>query len=895
MIKQIGNNNFPSESEFYPFQKPRETESPLSGSQSPKLTPRGSDFQCDVTEMYTRLFAAQQTTDFISSTEVDALYDANPKIHKTRDAAALRDRKFTAEVIDDDSIPVFDLVSEVVEESKLYVEPLRIIDFKQEFFPSSTCTSFLVQWENLSVRDATWESSHFISGYPKLLQDFLQRRSEQGDSVEFFRAMENVKNLKGFLDDRKQEDVAVETPEDHQRANDPTLPAAEAIQSRIEKDRALIDAFVSNKLIEAYGRCGSAALARQIFDDETWPKDALSWQVMLVAYSRNGHLREAQRVFESMPHRGLNSWTAMLNLYARNGQLERAMDLFARMPTHDVVCWNSVLAAHAANGHIEEAGEIFERAMPRRDTASWNTILAGFGQNDNVEQMEWIFHEMPQWNLVSWNAKLAAYAANGYLEETRWVFDSMPETDLFSWNTLLSAFAQGGSLQRARSIFDTMPERDLVSWTALITEFAKSGHLVQSRALFDEIPERNLVCWNAMISGYCQNGSLSQAQALFDEMPQRDLVSWTAMIAAYGENGHLSKAKEMFDRMPHKGLVPWITMLSSHAHSGDLSTARVMFESMPHHNLVAWNVIISAHAQAGHLQQTRKLFAAMPQRNLVSWNAMLLACSQHADSPRESRAVFDGMPQHDLVSWNAMLGAYSRLGHVEDARCLFDSMRRRERLDLVSLNVMLAAYTQRGHISEALLLFNGMAQQDIHSWTNILAVYAQAGHLELVLAFFQRMPEHDTVSWNVLLASHCYTTGRFKSSTVLDKTLETSSTMRLTQVPDGACFVSLLSAYSSQGKVFDAMRVFRSMVVDFELQPCKQHYSCMVDVLSRAGRLDDVQDLVDSIPFVPDASDSRCLLANCRNQSANLGYLKPPSEFEEGASFVLLANAYKSV
>ncbi|EFJ15435.1 hypothetical protein SELMODRAFT_422737 [Selaginella moellendorffii] len=236
MIKQIGNNNFPSESEFYPFQKPRETESPLSGSQSPKLTPRGSDFQCDVTEMYTRLFAAQQTTDFISSTEVDALYDANPKIHKTRDAAALRDRKFTAEVIDDDSIPVFDLVSEVVEESKLYVEPLRIIDFKQEFFPSSTCTSFLVQWENLSVRDATWESSHFISGYPKLLQDFLQRRSEQGDSVEFFRAMENVKNLKGFLDDRKQEDVAVETPEDHQRANDPVEIISEENHDQDEED-----------------------------------------------------------------------------------------------------------------------------------------------------------------------------------------------------------------------------------------------------------------------------------------------------------------------------------------------------------------------------------------------------------------------------------------------------------------------------------------------------------------------------------------------------------------------------------------------------------------------------------------------------------------------------------
>ncbi|EFJ21338.1 hypothetical protein SELMODRAFT_18349, partial [Selaginella moellendorffii] len=83
--------------------------------------------------------------------------------------------------------------------------------------------------------------------------------------------------------------------------------------------------------------------------------------------------------------------------------------------------------------------------------------------------------------------------------------------------------------------------------------------------------------------------------------------------------------------------------------------------------------------------------------------------------------------------------------------------------------------------------------------------------------------------------------------------------------PGEACFVLALAASGHGGRVFDSRRHFQSMVADFDLEPRKQHYSCMVDALARAGYLDDAMELLENMPYRPDTVDSMCFLAACRS------------------------------
>ncbi|XP_024534862.1 pentatricopeptide repeat-containing protein At1g20230-like [Selaginella moellendorffii] len=93
-----------------------------------------------------------------------------------------------------------------------------------------------------------------------------------------------------------------------------TLPCARQIHATaIHIFGKELDLFLGNKLIEMYGKCGSAAEARAIFDGMS-NRDSFSWEIMLAAYSRNRQLDAATEIFETMPHKTLVAWNIMLGI-----------------------------------------------------------------------------------------------------------------------------------------------------------------------------------------------------------------------------------------------------------------------------------------------------------------------------------------------------------------------------------------------------------------------------------------------------------------------------------------------------------------------------------------------------------------------------------------------------
>lgn len=85
----------------------------------------------------------------------------------------------------------------------------------------------------------------------------------------------------------------------------------------------------------------------------------------------------------------------------------------------------------------------------------------------------------------------------------------------------------------------------------------------------------------------------------------------------------------------------------------------------------------------------------------------------------------------------------------------------------------------------------------------------------------------------------------------------------------------------------------------YNIEPNIRHYGCMVDMLGRAGLLDEAFKFIDSMVIEPNAIIWRTLLGACRihgnvelGRRANVRLLKIRQD--ESGDYVLLSNIYAS-
>jgi pentatricopeptide repeat protein len=90
--------------------------------------------------------------------------------------------------------------------------------------------------------------------------------------------------------------------------------------------------------------------------------------------------------------------------------------------------------------------------------------------------------------------------------------------------------------------------------------------------------------------------------------------------------------------------------------------------------------------------------------------------------------------------------------------------------------------------------------------------------------------------------------------------------------PNDITFIGVLSACVHAGLVDEGRQLFESMKLSFELVPKVKHYSCMVDLCARAGRLSEAWDLIKKMPGKRDEIVLGSLLGACqRRRNADVG------------------------
>lgn len=375
---------------------------------------------------------------------------------------------------------------------------------------------------------------------------------------------------------------------------------------------------------------------------------------------------------------------------------------------------------------------------------------------------------------------------------------------------------------------------DVYVETSLVDFYGKCNDILCARKVFDGMCERNVVSWTALVVGYIGVEDFLEAKKVFDEMPDRNLASWNAMIGGLVKAGDLRSARRMFDEMPEKNAVSFTVMIDGYAKAGDMASARFLFDQAPEIDTVAWSALISGYAQNGQPTEALKIFVEMDSRKVKA----------------------------DEFIMSSLIAACSQLSSLELAKwvnCYLCESSIDIRQSYV-ISALIDMNAKCGNMDRAITLFEEMPKRDLVSYCSLIQGLSIHGHGCQAVALFNRMIGEGLT-------------------------------------PDNVAFTVILAACSRAGLVEEGLRFFESMQNTYSIAASHEHYSCMVDLLSRSGRLKEAYELIESMPLQPQPSVWGALLGGCKlHCNIELGKVVADKLFQlepqNAGTYVLLSDIY---
>lgn len=281
----------------------------------------------------------------------------------------------------------------------------------------------------------------------------------------------------------------------------------------------------------------------------------------------------------------------------------------------------------------------------------------------------------------------------------------------------------------------------------------------------------------------------------------------------------------------HADVYVGTTLLDSYAKCGDVEMARRLFDQMPVRNVVSWNSMISGLAKNGDVAGARKLFEDVPNRNDASWTSMITGYAQNGYFD-ETLAMFGAMTsagvQLNDMAAVSILSACANLGALGLGRRLHKHLDRGgSGLDLFTGTALVDMYCKCGVVDEAAEVFNRMPKKNVVAFSSMIMGLAMNGRCAEALRIFDKMRE-DGVR------------------------------------PNDITLVGVLCACCHGGLVDEGRHHFESMQRAYSVVPRLQHYTCVVDLLGRAGRVKDAFRFIEEMPLDPDVVVWGALLGACR-------------------------------
>lgn len=275
---------------------------------------------------------------------------------------------------------------------------------------------------------------------------------------------------------------------------------------------------------------------------------------------------------------------------------------------------------------------------------------------------------------------------------------------------------------------------------------------------------------------------------------------------------------------------------------------------------------------------------------------MYSACGE----PGYAYKVFDKMSERDVVSWTSMIdGLVDNGGFLEGIRLFEKMVEEGVEVNEVTVVSVLRGCAETGALGVGRRVHELVREKRIGLKANVstalINMYSKCGCIESARQVFDEISvNEDVFSWTAMisgLASH----GNCEEAIELFNQMQ-----ELSINPDERTMTAVLSACRNAGWVSEGYRYLKTMHKKYGVWPTIQHYGCVVDLLARAGRLNDAEELIKKMPVEPDGVLWRTLIWACKVHKdmdqaerliKHLESLKIDSNDDCG-SLVLIGNVY---
>ncbi|KAJ0971104.1 hypothetical protein J5N97_019063 [Dioscorea zingiberensis] len=688
--------------------------------------------------------------------------------------------------------------------------------------------------------------------------------------------------------------------------------------------------FLGTKLLLMYGRCGGFDDACLLFDRMPL-RNVYTWTGILGVCVERGVFRKALMLFGELLMDGVGLeffvFPVALKACAGHGVLGMGRELHGFVAKcgflSNVYVGNALIDMYGKCGVPDEAMKVFD-GMSERDCVSWNSVISGCAANGMVfdaleylNSMELVDKLKP--NLVSWSAAIGGFAQNGYDEEALELLYQMVESNVKpnaqTFASILPVCARLEALELGKEIHGYVMRHGLFSNSfavnGLIDVYRRCNDMRSALEIFLRSLERNLVSYNTMIVGYCENGELHKAKELFERMEldkiKRDTISWSSLISGYCDNDKFSEALEMFRVMQvDDGIeADSFTLGSTAGACAALAAVRQGKEIHAHairrglySNKFISCALVDMYFKCHESEAAEVVFYDTTERNTVTWN-ILISSYAHANQincMHESLSLMhkEGF-EPNIYTWNGIVAGLMENAHNELAFKFFSEMQTSEtKPDVFTIGMILTICSrlislERGKQTHAYAIRCGY-ERDVHIGAALVDMYAKCGSIRLAKYAFDRITHHNLVSFNTMLSGYAMHGLGDDGLTLFHQMLADGFT------PDAITFISILSSCVHNGSVKEGHQYF-NMMTSYGIKPELQHYTCMIDLLSRSGQLIEAYDLIRRMPMEPDVVVWSALLGGCViHRNVRLGEIaaKRLIELDDNntSNYVLLANLY---
>ncbi|KVH95875.1 pentatricopeptide repeat-containing protein At1g03540 [Cynara cardunculus var. scolymus] len=486
------------------------------------------------------------------------------------------------------------------------------------------------------------------------------------------------------------------------------------------------------------------------------------------------------------------------------------------------------------------------------------------------------------------------------------------ETDRFVGNSLLALyFKLSSDFIETKRVFDGLHFKDVVSWTSMISGFIRVGKSRCSLDLFKEMlelgVEPNGFTLSSVIKACSELEDVNIGRGFHGVVFKRGFdtnhVIACSLVDMYGRNYVSCDARKLFDEMLEPDSICWTSVISAFTRNDLYQEALGFFFSMMRKygmsaDCFTFGSVLTACGNLGRLKQGKEVHSKLITSGIhdnVFVDSSLVDMYGKCGSLDESQRVFDRITKRNSVSWSALLGGYCQKGDFDTVIELFRQM---EEIDLYSFGTIiracagLAAVRQGKEVHCQYLRKHGYRYVIIES--ALIDLYAKCGCIDFASRLFQQMQIRNLITWNSIIS------GFARNGRGLDAIRMFNDMIKEGMKPNSISFIGVLFACSHAGLVNEGRGYFTLMNRKYGIEAEIAHYSCMVDLLGRAGVTEEAERLIAESRFKDDKSLWATLLGACTT-STDLTVAervaKKMMDLDPNyhLSYVLLANIYRGI